>query len=276
MTLGCCTNLADFYRRVGAGEKIHFYDRLFFADARAGGPRFKSSILPPPLHMAPAFLFFSALTFTDKRGIARALLTDCAGRRNAAGYSTGISMLDWLHRKRQTPAAIERFWRVVLVSALDEELARDGGSLRNRRVLEGVSGKPRRLPRGCSGRAARRSCTRVVAPPLSGAAARCGCAQPCSRNPDRGRPFFGRDPGRWDRMSRQMLCVARRAARRRCSKCSEGNAKGASEGLRHLKTSPITGVHFWFDRTVMTVPFLALLDNTVQWIFNKSMLYVNE
>ena len=31
--------------------------------------------------------------------------------------------------------------------------------------------------------------------------------------------------------------------------------------------------HFWFDRKVMTVPFLALLDNTVQWIFNKSMLY---
>ena len=31
-------------------------------------------------------------------------------------------MLDWLHRMKQTPAAIERFWRVVLVSALDEEL----------------------------------------------------------------------------------------------------------------------------------------------------------
>ena len=33
-------------------------------------------------------------------------------------------MLDWLHRMGQTPGAIERFWRVVLVSALDEELAR--------------------------------------------------------------------------------------------------------------------------------------------------------
>src|ERR1700733_3352974 len=34
VTLGCCTNLADFYRRVGASEKIRFYDRLYFADAR--------------------------------------------------------------------------------------------------------------------------------------------------------------------------------------------------------------------------------------------------
>jgi len=33
-------------------------------------------------------------------------------------------MLDWLKRKKQTSRAIERFWRVVLVSALDEELHR--------------------------------------------------------------------------------------------------------------------------------------------------------
>ena len=32
-------------------------------------------------------------------------------------------MLEWLQRTGQTHSAIERFWRVVLVSALDEELA---------------------------------------------------------------------------------------------------------------------------------------------------------
>ena len=31
VTLGCCTNLADFYRRAGAEEKIKFYDRLIFS-----------------------------------------------------------------------------------------------------------------------------------------------------------------------------------------------------------------------------------------------------
>ena len=43
--------------------------------------------------------------------------------------------------------------------------------------------------------------------------------------------------------------------------------------LRHLRTSPITGVHFWFDRDVMAEPFLTLIDRTTQWIFNKSRLY---
>ena len=43
--------------------------------------------------------------------------------------------------------------------------------------------------------------------------------------------------------------------------------------LRNLRTSPITGVHLWFDRTVMSEPFLTLLDSTTQWVFNKTQLY---
>jgi len=44
------------------------------------------------------------------------------------------------------------------------------------------------------------------------------------------------------------------------------------EGLRYIKTSPITSVHFWLDRTVMTEPFLTLLDHTTQWVFNRTLL----
>jgi len=47
----------------------------------------------------------------------------------------------------------------------------------------------------------------------------------------------------------------------------------AFSNLSNLKDSPITGVHLWFDRVVMTEPFLTLLDTTTQWIFNKTALY---
>jgi zeta-carotene desaturase len=56
--------------------------------------------------------------------------------------------------------------------------------------------------------------------------------------------------------------------------CSEVNTP--LEGLRHLKTSPITGVHLWFDRQVMHEPFLTLLDHTTQWVFNKTLLYKSD
>ena len=130
VTLGCCTNLDDFYRRAGAAGKIRFYDRLHFADRRGRRFTMKASRLPAPLHMAPSFLAFKALSFADKRSIARAMLaiTWAGGRPPAAA---GTSMLDWLGRMKQTQGAIDRFWRVVLVSALAEELSRiiDAGQL---------------------------------------------------------------------------------------------------------------------------------------------------
>jgi uncharacterized protein with NAD-binding domain and iron-sulfur cluster len=43
--------------------------------------------------------------------------------------------------------------------------------------------------------------------------------------------------------------------------------------LSRLQTSPITGVHLWFDRKVMSEPFLTVLEHTTQWIFNKTDLY---
>src|SRR5271154_7157187 len=60
VTLGCCTNLADFYRRAGAESKIRYYDRLHFADRHGRRSTMVAAPLPVPLHMAPSFLFFSA------------------------------------------------------------------------------------------------------------------------------------------------------------------------------------------------------------------------
>src|SRR5260370_39511312 len=45
--------------------------------------------------------------------------------------------------------------------------------------------------------------------------------------------------------------------------------------LDKIKVAAITGVHFLFDRPVMTASFLTLLDITTQWIFNKTALYAD-
>src|SRR5579864_6713138 len=123
VTLGCCTNLADFYRRAGASESIQFYGRLYFVDRNGRRSTIQSSWLPPPLHMAPTFAVFGGLGLGDKQGIAKALLAIARSGGNPPGID-GASMLDWLQRMKQTSRAIECFWRVVLVSALDEELRR--------------------------------------------------------------------------------------------------------------------------------------------------------
>src|SRR6267378_4560200 len=126
VTLGCCTNLEDFYRRVGSAGKIKFFDRLLFQDPQGRMGEMQAGMLPAPFHMTGSFAAFAPLTLADKRSIAWAMLDILRSKGHTAALDEpgGISMLEWLKRRKQTPGAIERFWRVVLVSALDEELDR--------------------------------------------------------------------------------------------------------------------------------------------------------
>ena len=95
VTLGCCTNLADFYRRVGFGRQIRYYDQLYFADAaRAVAYSIAPSVLAPPFHMALSFLRFSALTWRIKSRHRQRHAGHRARRRTSAG------------RRRHNPCSI--------------------------------------------------------------------------------------------------------------------------------------------------------------------------
>ena len=44
------------------------------------------------------------------------------------------------------------------------------------------------------------------------------------------------------------------------------------ENLTHFESSPITGIHLWFDRQISDLDHAVLLDRTIQWMFHKSRL----
>ena len=274
ITLGCCTNLADFYRRVGAGGRIRFYDRLYFADSH--GKRFTIAASPvaPPFHMMLSFLRFSALAWDDKVAIGRAMM-EIARSGGHPPDSEGASMLDWLHRMKQTPAAIERFWRVVLVSALDEELARTDARygidvfwkafLSNRDGFRlGIPAVPlAELYDGCREAIEKR-----------GGEVRTRAAVREFRVEQARMTSVIFDDGSEAPADAFVMAVPRTSLLEIIGPAlAESDTNFA--GLRHLHDAPITGVHLWFDRRVMDVPFLTLLDHTVQWIFNKSLLHTD-
>lgn len=272
VTLGCCTNLADFYQRTGAASKIRHYNQLFFADKKGRVSSIHSSALPPPFHTSLSFLGFSALSFRDKRAIAKALLR-IARSGGHPEMAEGTTMLDWLRHNGQTKTVIERFWRVILVSALDEELhltdARYGidvfwkAFLRNRKGY--VLGIPS-VPLG-----------ELYAECHKGIESRGGEIH--SRATVREIQFV--DEKFWSVVLgdggevRADACVAavphEELLELLPEEMREKNAAFAK--LKCLQSSPITGVHLWYDRPVLDKPFLTLLDHTVQWIFNKSWLY---
>src|SRR6202162_425672 len=272
VTLGCCTNLADFYSRVGAAGKIGFYDRLYFVDAQGRRSTMEPSPLPAPMHLAPSFMLFGSLSLADKRCIATAMMTIAMAAGNPPGID-GLSMLEWLRRMKQTPAAIDRFWRVVLVSALDEELLRTDARYGIEVFWKGFL--------------ANRNGYRVGIPSVPLAELYEGCREAVMRRGGEVRLRAGireirvRD----NRFANVVMddgtetsadaCIAAVPHEVLLSLLPEemGEGNGTLSGLPNIKNSPITGVHFWYDRTVMTEPFLTLLDHTTQWVFNKSLLY---
>src|SRR5665811_1026407 len=48
--LGCCTNLIDFYRRLGVEEQIRWYDEITFLLPDGRASTLKPSWLPAPMH----------------------------------------------------------------------------------------------------------------------------------------------------------------------------------------------------------------------------------
>ena len=276
VTLGCCTNLADFYRRVGAAEKIRFFDRLLFAapDGRRGA--MQSFPLPPPLHMAPSFARFPFLGWADKLAIARALLTIAFSGGQPADLSRdagGTTMLAWLQKHRQTERAIRRFWEVILVSALDEELdridAHYGIDVFWKAFLSARGGYRLGIPcvplgelyDGCKEAIARRGGEVSLRAGVRGFQVT-------------GNQVVGvaREDGSVETAAYYVAAVPQDILPELLP-AHVMEREPVFLNLRNLRTSPITGVHLWFDRIVMNEPFLTLLDSITQWVFNKTQLY---
>ncbi|HYM08747.1 MAG TPA: FAD-dependent oxidoreductase, partial [Terriglobales bacterium] len=51
-------------------------------------------------------------------------------------------------------------------------------------------------------------------------------------------------------------------------------AEPLRQTLNRFETSPITGIHLWFDRQITDLDHAVLLDRTIQWMFHKSKLLV--
>ena len=119
--LGCCTNLIEFYRRLGVEQQIRWYDEITFI--LPGGR--SSTLKPGALPRADACC--AGVPGVDQYSTWRTSWQSrapCWQWRRRLPKDNGENFLSWLLRHGQTQQAIDRFWAPVLVSALNEELDR--------------------------------------------------------------------------------------------------------------------------------------------------------
>jgi len=263
-----CTNLINFYERIGVDHDIRWYDEMTFLEPGGRASVMRASALPAPLHTAPSFLHFSFLSTKDKLAIARAMVPLTL----TAQKDTGKSFADWLHQHGQTSGAIERFWKPVLISALSEDLDRISISSAAQVVRESMK----------SPAARHMGVPTVPLTTLYDAAgdyirARGGELQlRTSLETFRSEPALvhldlaGSDVKAQATFDYLVLALPFENLDRVLPQTPD--AASLREQITHFETSPITGVHLWFDRPISDLDHAVLLDRTIQWMFHKSRL----
>ena len=257
--LRCCVNLMDFYQRLGVENDIAFHREIFFIEPGGRTSTLRAGVLPAPNHFAESFLRMSFLSFGEKLAVARAIRA--IDRECGRDDLDRITMLQWLEEKRQPSRAIERFWRQVLVSAINEELDRMAAAHGFQVFRLGFLARKDSYEMG------------VPAVPLAA--------------------LYGREA--WERIGQADLHMRSPIEKIVIENGSVQHVLVAGEQLRAdhyictlpferisaivpdlpldltgFEHSPITGIHLWFDRPVTDLPNATLLDRTIQWMFNKS------
>ncbi|MCI0353871.1 MAG: hydroxysqualene dehydroxylase HpnE [Acidobacteria bacterium] len=267
--LGCCTNLIDFYCRTGVEDKIRWYDRLNFVEPGGRTSHLQPSALPAPLHYAPTFWRVPFLSTADKLAITRAMMK----LTESPPPETDRHFLGWLHDNGQTPGAINRFWKLVLVSALNEDLDRMSvhyaAHVLRESFLKSASAGRMGVPtvpltelyragagyiedRG--GQVRLRCAVESLCPGANGIRLAIPGGELAADLAVMAAPF--------DALLKMLPVTA--------------DAAGLRTQLARFETSPIAGIHFWFDREISDLDHAVLLDRTIQWMFHKSRILASQ
>jgi squalene-associated FAD-dependent desaturase len=267
VSMGCCTNLADFCRRIGIANFFRRDRTLHFIgpDGR-DYPFTAAGWLPAPLHLVPGFWSLKFLSLGDRLAIARALWS--LMRTRAGDALDALSVGQWLRQQSQPAAAIERFWKLIFVSALGEELDRASLSAARKVIIDGfLSARDAYI-------------VEVPETPLGSLygehleqwfaahAVRVRAGAPVRQVACDGRLVIALADGERLRADYVVLAVPWSKVAALVPEAIAACWPWLAE-ISAVEAVPITGVHLWFDRPITDLPHAALVGRLSQWIFNR-------
>lgn len=262
--LGCCTNLLDFYRRIGAQDRVGFERGMNFLDAR--GRRFVLSGtpgLPAPLHLAASIAAFGAISLGNRAALVRAMLAMLRMGRGERDALHDTSFGEWLDGHAQPRELVDGFYEAILVSALNETCRRVSAAFAIQvfqdAILSNALGYRLGLPTCPLGQLyaslpVQDVRTGVRAAGLVFETGRCA----------------GVELADGQRLAADAVVLATNHHNVRRWLPEELAARDERFARLHeLQSVPILGAHLWFDRPVLPWSHAALLRGPLQWVFRK-------
>ena len=267
---GCCTNLTAFYRRIGVENKIHWTTGMTMIEPGGRRSQLGPSPLPAPLHGVPKLLSARAFSRADKLALARAFR---AMMKPIPADSTE-TLTDWLRRHKQTTGAIERFWRLVIASALNADLDTIAVPYAAKVIRELFMNSAQAGAMGMSS---------VPLSDLYGSAQTYleehGSTVHLNTNVEAAE--WDEAVSEWSVHTRtgtlvsEFLVIALPFEAMQKLLPHLPSVPHSEELARQIELFthwPICSVHLWFDRQITELPHAVLLDREIHWMYNKSVL----
>ena len=273
--LGCCFAYTDFLAEIGT---LGLTSRQRSLRIEVHSPTGRQGVLsawplPAPLHLLPSFLRYPHLSWGEKLRAVSALARMTLERRRDRPELETITFHEWLTRHGQSQRAIDNFWDLLIVPALNDSARHVSASmafmvfqealLRHRHGADvgfaraGLSeimgdAVERRLKERSANLLLGRSAERLLTddtPRVTGVQLAGGEVVQADWYVSALTPFA----------LLELLPEPLRASPQ------------FSAAANHT-WSPIVNLHLWYDRPVAGFDFAAFVESPLQWLFNKSRI----
>ena len=278
---GCYRESLAFLRRIGAEGHVRMQPSLELVSYDRAGRRsmLRCPRLPPPLHLLAGVLGWSALPLQDRLSVVRVAGAVLRARRQLAGRGTvsvdppGATVQDWLAHHRQGPALQEWLWHPLAVAALNqppEHAAADAfvrivaemfgpdpaaaAVVLPLRPLDQMYAEPARAYIEARGGAVRTSAVARLH-------VRGGAVAHVSVREERYQP------------ARVIAAVPWFGLRALLGPEPVPELREIQRAAAAMAPMPIVTVNLWYDRPVMDEAFAGLPGRSMQWVFDKRLVF---
>ncbi len=279
--LGCYTETLAFLRDVGAADNVRLQPQLAVTMIDREGKRTRLSCptLPAPFHLIAGIMEWEALSWRDRVSAAGMATPLKNARRELRGSgmkaaSPDETVAQWLDRNGQTPRLREMLWDPLALAALNQPTDR-AAAPPFARVLAEMFGSD---PRAAAIALPTLPLDRMYAAPAReyieqhGGEVRTGVTAKVLTDPNGGAATgvqVGHDAVHVQRVVSAVPWFALSDLFGR----EPPSLHATLDRARRMASSPIATVNLWFDRPVIDEPFIGLPGRSMQWVFDKRLVF---
>ncbi len=272
VNMGCCTSFQKLCRLTNTAQFLTTETQLHFIGPDGKVNILKNCLLPAPAHLAFSFAKLSYLSWKEKLSLAVALLRLKRATRPATG-----AFIDWLKTQNQSQNLMDRFWTVVLVSALSEDLDRIDFYHARKVFLDGFlqdrnawNVQLLKIPLGQFYDEHLQSWLKKRGAKID---LKTGLQEFLVQENGNGQPVICgaklRDGSVWE-ADHYVLAVSFDRAKSLLPKFVTKSNEFSQ--IDKIESAPITSVHLWFDKPMTMLRHAVLIDRISQWVFNRNAI----